>query len=525
MKTDVTFPLENAAWPAFVVETAGTIRHANQAAVGFFGPKLEGETPSLAALWAESGETAEQFLARWERSATAVIPMRYRGKGGVVMQFDTLICPTRDVQRRYVFQLLDGKPAAGAAAADLMALESAVPVSPEPVGMPASPAPSSASGAPRVGTETMVQHKQKLDCALHLARTVALDFNNALTSVLGHVSLLLSQAGREHPWRASLVEVEKAAHRAAEITHQLAAFSRPEKDSGERMSGNLNTLLRRVAEVFRQGKSSNLNWELQLEGQLYAAKYDEAKIQQVFIKVMENSVEALHDAGRIQISTRNIDISEPTQDRTALLNPGSYVCVEISDDGLGIDPSILPRIFEPFFSTKQGHRGLGLAWVYGIVTNHRGGVAVSSQPGRGTSTRIYLPASGRRVADTGGALDDLRGTQTILMVDDEDLLLNMGRVVLGSFGYEVLTANTGAKALEMLEHLERPVDLVITDLVMPQMSGRELIDQIQIRLPGVPVLCSSGFTRNPEGTDTGTFLPKPFTSQELLTRVRQILAP
>jgi CheY-like chemotaxis protein len=283
--------------------------------------------------------------------------------------------------------------------------------------------------------------------------------------------------------------------------------------------------LRRVVEAFQQGKSSTLTWDLLLEGQLFAAKYDEAKMQQVFVRIIENSVEALHDAGRITIVTRNVEFTEPARDGAAQLNPGSYVCVEITDDGLGIDPAILPRIFEPFFSTKQGHRGLGLAWVYGIVTNHRGGVTVSSVPGEGTSTRIYLPASRQRIADTGDGLTDLRGNQTILMVDDEDLLLNMGRVVLGQFGYEVLTANSGAKALALLEKLERPIDLVITDLVMPQMSGREFIDQIQLRLPGVPVLCSSGFARGADGSDTSTFLPKPFTSQELLTRVRQLLAP
>jgi hypothetical protein len=252
MKSDVTFLLENAAWPAFVVEAGGTIRHANQAAIGFFGPKLEGETPSLAALWSEATETSEQFLAGWERSATAVLPMRYRGKGGAVLQFNTLICPTRETQRRYIFQLLDGQPVAPATgAADLMALESSVPVTPGPAGIPAEPVatagkgvggtavvpsvapiggrPGGGAAAGHGGHGTSIQQKQKLDCALHLARTVSLDFNNALTSVLGHVSLLLSRAERDHPWRTSLVEVEKAAHRAAEITHQLATFSRTRK--------------------------------------------------------------------------------------------------------------------------------------------------------------------------------------------------------------------------------------------------------------------------------------------------------
>src|SRR5207244_2681826 len=136
------------------------------------------------------------------------------------------------------------------------------------------------------------------------------------------------------------------------------------------------------------------------------------------------------------------------------------------------------RIFEPFFTTKRGgnHRGLGLAWVYGIVTNHGGGVAVSSQPGMGTSVRVYLPADKKQVKEKGVGADDLSGTQTILMVDDEDLLLTMGQTILSAYGYQVVTANSGQKALEVLRQNKTPVDVVITDLVMPTMSGRELIE-------------------------------------------------
>ena len=163
------------------------------------------------------------------------------------------------------------------------------------------------------------------------------------------------------------------------------------------------------------------------------------------------------------------------------LAAGAYVCVEISDNGCGIEPEVLPRVFEPFFTTKRGasHRGLGLAWVYGIVTNHGGGVAVSSQPGTGTSVRVYLPAEKRIVRDDGVTSGDLSGSQTILMVDDEDLLLTMGKTILSAYGYRVLTANGGQKALEILSQKDTSVDLVITDLVMPAMSGRELVEHIR----------------------------------------------
>jgi len=346
-----------------------------------------------------------------------------------------------------------------------------------------------------------------------------------LTGILGHTSLVLARMEPAHPWRASLLEVEKAAEKAAEITHHLATFSRQDKEDRERAPGNLNSTLRRVVEGFQQSGPAGIQWSLQLERQLYAAKFDEAKVQQAFVKIMENAVEAVAETGHITVTTRNLDITEPTQDRTAQLTPGPYVCIDVTDDGGGIETACLARVFEPFFTTKEGHRGLGLAWVYGIITNHRGGVALSSQPRHGTSVRVYLPASRRIIPETALLKAEAGGRQTILMVDDEDLLLTMGQTILSAFGYRVLTANSGAKALALIAQAGSPVNLVITDLVMPQMSGRELIEQLQLRLPGVPILCTSGYVRPGADLEDEAYLPKPFTSQELLRRVKRLLEP
>ena len=504
MKSDVSFLLESAAWPAFMVEAGGTIRFANQAALAFFGPKLEGEGLSLSALWAEPRETVEQFLAHWERAPATVIPIKYHGKGGTVAVFATYICSVRDVQKRYIFQLISQGS--------------------QPAGTPgASAASANASDAGKVAAQDAVVHKQKLDCALQLTRTVALDYNNVLTGILGHTSLLLANMEASHPWRASLLEVEKAAEKAAEITHHLATFSRQEKEERAHATGNLNSALRRVVEGFQKTRPEGIEWALQFENHLYSVKFDEAKVQQAFVKIMENAVEAASEICRISVTTRNLDITEPTQDRTAQLTPGPYVCIDIADFGRGIEPESLPRVFEPFFTTKEGHRGLGLAWVYGIITNHRGGVAVSSEAGQGTSVRVYLPASRRIIAETALLKADAGGKHTSLMVDDEDLLLTMGQTILSAFGYQVMTANSGAKALELIAHARAPIDLVITDLVMPQMSGRELIEQLHLRLPGVPILCTTGFVRPGAGSDHENYLAKPFTSQELLRRVKRLL--
>jgi two-component system, cell cycle sensor histidine kinase and response regulator CckA len=490
MKSDVVFALENAAWPALLVNAAGTIVGANVAAIKLFGSVLEGETPLFSSIWPpENGATADQFMAQWEKAPTASAALKFRVKGGATQSFTVSVCSfSREGQKQFIFQL------------------------------PPEAAP---------GAESGLAHKQKLDCALQLARTVALDFNNALTSILGHTSLLLGKMEPNHPWRTSLIEVEKSASKAAEIACDLGAFSRQEKEPRTQSAGNLNSLLQRTVELFQSSSGARIAWELRFERRLFAARFDEAKMQQALMKIIENAVQALPAEGRITVQSRNLELTEPTQDLAVRLAPGTYVCAEITDNGAGIPLEVLPRIFEPFFTTKDParHRGLGLAWVYGIVTNHGGGVAVASRGGTGTSVRVYLPAEHRVVRQGAIAGDDLTGTQTILVVDDEDLLLTMSQTVLSSFGYRVLTANSGAKALELLLQSPGTVDLVITDLVMPAMSGRELLERIRRIESATRVICTSGYVKPSNLDDETPYLQKPFTSQELLLKVKHSLAP
>ncbi|HXP62131.1 MAG TPA: ATP-binding protein [Dongiaceae bacterium] len=496
MKLDIVFALEHAGWPVLLVDGSNILRRANAAAIKLFGSVLEGSSPGLSAIWSpENSGAADQFLASWERAPAPTVGLKFRAKGGVAVSVLTSICGfSEDGQKYFVLQLL-------------------------PAGASARTEAKAASG------DAGAAQKQKLDCALQLARTVALDFNNALTSILGHTSLVLSQVEANHPWRASLIEVQKSAAKAAEIANDLGTFSRQDKEVRSQAAGNLNLLVQRCVEAFqREGGDEQAVWQLQLERKLFSAKFDEAKMQQAFMKVLENAVQALRSNGRVTVQTRNIELTEATQDLNVRLAAGAYVCVGISDNGCGIAPEVLPRIFEPFFTTKGGtHRGLGLAWVYGIATNHGGGVAVSSQPGAGTSVRLYLPAERRIVKDNGFTLDDLTGGQTILMVDDEDLLLTMGQTILSAYGYRVLTANSGQKALDLIAR-NPAVDLVITDLVMPAMSGGELIEHLHRLSPATRILCTSGYVW-PAGQDhVGTYLQKPFTSQELLLKVKQALA-
>lgn len=491
MKSDFVFALENAGWPALLVDGASTILRANQAAVKLFGPALEGASPLLSAIWApENSANPEAFLAHWERAPAASVPLKYRIKGNTQTVVTAICSRAHDGQRYFLFQLL----------------------------------PEQAASEGRTGESSSAQ-KQKLDCALQLARTVSLDFNNALTIVLGHTSLLLSKMEPGNPWRASLLEVEKSAAKAAEIASDLAAFSRQEKEVPNQAAGNLNSILQRTVESFQNAPGNQIGWSLQLERKLFTAKFDEAKMQQAFMKILENAVQAISGAGRITVHSRNLELAEATQDRNVRLVPGAYVCVEFSDTGCGIEPDVISRVFEPFFTTKRGgaHRGLGLAWVYGIVTNHGGGVAISSQPGTGTSVRVYLPAEKKIVRDAsvGG---DLRGSETILIVDDEDLLLTMAQTILSAYGYRVLVANTGQKALEIFSRPDSEVDLVVTDLVMPAMSGRELTEHIRRLSPTTRIICTSGYVWPANREDDAMYLQKPFTSQELLMKVKNALA-
>ena len=521
MKLDLAFGLENAAWPAFVVDTSGVVRQANPAAVQTFGTVMEGGPALSASIWALENDLAPQeFLAKSERSSIPMTPLVFRVKGGSTARFHAYVCSIlREGQKFYLFQLFrDGVPAAGGSAAVHPA---------QAAGQ--SGRESETQLLRRVGSsDTSILQKQKLECALQLARTVALDFNNALTSILGHASWVLSKMEPGHPWRLSLAEVEKAAQRAAEIAEDLAAFSRQEKDSRTQTPSNLNDLVRNAVEAFQRPGLPNVLWTLQLEKQLFAVKLDEAKMQQAFIKILENSVEAVAGReGRITVRTHNQTFEAPVKSAAIQLPAGNYVCVEIADNGRGIAQDVLPRVFEPFYTTKTSpeHRGLGLAWVYGIVTNHDGTVLVTSPPGQGTIVRVFLPAQKRIVKDQGTRIEELRGHETVLMVDNDDMVLALGETILASAGYKVWVASNGQRALELLSQAPGEIELIITDLVMPGMSGRELIDRVRRLSPTVPILSISGYVRPSIGEQEDEFyLRKPYTTQELLRKVKQVLA-
>mgnify|MGYP003574950874 CR=1 FL=1 len=512
------FALENANWPALLVDAAGGIRAASQGARTAFGQIITTRPQLGQSIWSRENEQApEEFFASYDEINEKTHELRFKGRDGSTSTFQTHICTLRVGEEDLFLLQIFKTPASEQEAPSVTLASNNTTITPG----------TTVTTRSESGTvmEASLAHKQKLDCAMQLIRTVALDFNNALTSILGHASLLLGRMEPKNPSRSSLVDTEKCAQRAAEIASDLAAFTRQEKDSKAQTQGNLNDVLRRAVDLFKQAQPESIHWKLELQSRPFGAKFDEAKMQQAFIKILENAVQAMDAFGTVYVSTKNVELNEAYKDGNIRLAPGAYICIEISDTGKGIAADILPRVFEPFFTTKKnrGHRGLGLAWVYGIVTNHGGTVAVTSEVGLGASVRIYLPAHKKVVNDLTTDTGDLSGTQTVLLIDDEDLLLTMGEMVLTSYGYKVLTASSGQEALDIFREKKDEIDLVITDLVMPQMSGRELIERLRQQAPKVKIICASGFVRPPSTEEQENYLQKPFASQDLLRKVKQIL--
>lgn len=512
MKVEFLTALESAAWPVLLVSTEAAVVAANAAARSFFGAAMTGVRPSLADVWpAENGCAVADFLVLWESSPVVSSDLKFRAVDGQLKSFCTVITSIAEgAGRNFLLQLFT---------------PSEVPLPPKKIAANNSPpSPALVQSDSSTGDAAL---KQKLDCVMQLARTVSLDMNNALTGVLAHTSRLLDKAEAGHPWRHALLEVEKSGVRAAEISAELAVFSRKEKEPRQTPPGNLNSVVSRCADFFRNEHGQRFDWRLTQEPALFGSRFDEAKLQQALTKIFENAVESFAPAkgGLIAVETRNVELSAPSQDRNVSLAAGSYVCVGITDTGLGMAEEISTRAFEPFFTTKTPpHRGLGLALVYGIITNHGGGVAISTLPGQGTSVRIYLPAEKQSVHAAIGQDQDFRGTGTVLVVDDESLVLTMAETILSDYGYKVLTASSGQAALALLARSDVKVDMLITDLVMPGMGGRELVEHIRRAAIRLPVLCMSGYVMPAESKTGADYLQKPFTSKQLLSKVKAALS-
>lgn len=372
---------------------------------------------------------------------------------------------------------------------------------------------------------------QKLESIGRLAGGVAHDFNNMLGVILGHTELAQTQIDSAHPAFAELEEVRMAAKRSADLTRQLLAFARKQTiapkvlDLNEVIGGLLNILSRLI------GEDISLVWE-PADG-LWSISMDPSQVDQILTNLCVNARDAIDAAGTVTIRTENIALGESDCADRVGFYPGEFVRLLIADDGAGMDRETLSRIFDPFFTTKpQGKgTGLGLATVYGIVQQNAGFIEVHSAPGRGASFAVYLPRCAREesASEPGpSARPATDGHETILLVEDEPMTLALCKRVLEQLGYTVLSSGSPGKAVDMAGAHRGPIHLLVTDVVMPEMNGRDLARRLQAEHPGLKVLFTSGYTANVIAhhgvLENGVqFISKPFSMRDFAARVRQSL--
>jgi PAS domain S-box-containing protein len=379
--------------------------------------------------------------------------------------------------------------------------------------------------------EEQLRQAQKIEAVGRLAGGVAHDFNNLLTIVTGYSDLVLERLGATDAMRAYVEEIKKAGERAASLTRQLLAFGRRQILAPRAL--DLNAVVTNVDKMLRRLIGENIQLGTVLEPELGWVKADPGQIEQVILNLALNARDAMPQGGQLTLETANVELNEgDTRTRVSVL-PGRYVMLAVSDSGVGMDAETQAHIFEPFFTTKEEGKGtgLGLATVYGIVKQSGGHIGLYSEPNHGTTFKIYLPrleeaAQPVEAISPGAPLAG--GSETILLVEDEEGVRDLARRILELKGYKVITASNPTEAAQVCERYEGPIHLLLTDVVMPTMSGPQLAEHVAFLRPGLKVLYISGYTDNaivPHGIlEEGVqFLQKPFTRDSLTRKVREVL--
>ncbi len=381
----------------------------------------------------------------------------------------------------------------------------------------------------RVNLEAQLRRSQKMESIGQLAAGVAHDFNNILTVIQGHSSLLLQRQKLSEKSEDSLRQISIAAERAANLTRQLLLFSR--KQLAQPKTLDLNTTVETVANMLRVLLGDSISIDLDLADDLPAVEADEGMMEQVLMNLAVNSRDAMPRGGRIAISTSKRDIDEKYARRVREARPGHFVAFRVSDTGTGMDAETLAHLFEPFFTTKEIGKGtgLGLATAYGIIKQHQGWFEVESKEGEGATFTILLPASAQQAhvpPPPSSPNEPAGGTETVLVVEDEEPLRLLVIEVLRHSGYKVYAAENGAEAVAMWQEHCGEIDILLTDIMMPQgMSGYELAERITQDRPDLPVLFTSGYPMDEKNTPVSgkCFLQKPYDPISLAQAVRECL--
>lgn len=377
---------------------------------------------------------------------------------------------------------------------------------------------------------------QKMQAVGQLAGGIAHDFNNLLTAMIGFCDLLMLRHTPGDPSFADIMQIKQNANRAANLVRQLLAFSRQQTLQPRVLT--ITDVLADLTNLLRRLIGANIELKMVHGRDLGAVRVDQVQLEQVVVNLAVNARDAMQDGGELSIHTRNLKLAEPLRRQGEVVPPGDYVVIEVTDNGTGIEPETLPRIFEPFFTTKGVGKGtgLGLSTVFGIVKQTGGYLLVDSEVAKGTTFTIYLPrhaavAAKKRAAgdEDAEAKSDLTGVGTVLLVEDEDAVRMFSARALRTKGYKVHEARTGEQAIEILGELDDPVDLMITDAVMPQMDGSALIKEVRKIREDMRIICISGYAEDAfrqrlgEATDIH-FLPKPFSLAQLAGKVKEVMA-
>ncbi len=381
-----------------------------------------------------------------------------------------------------------------------------------------------------------LQQAQKMEAVGRLAGGIAHDFNNILTAVTGYAQILMMDSTLSHKHRAYIEELSKSAARATSLTQQLLAFSRKQVLQPKVL--NMNALVTDITKILKRLIGEDIDLSLKLEQDLDSVKVDRGQIEQVIMNIAVNARDAMPNGGKLIIETKNIHFEDIFCAEHCEINPGNYILLSISDNGCGMDEETIKHIYDPFFTTKETGKGtgLGLSMVYGIVKQSGGHIHIYSEPNRGTSFEIYFPHV-EEVHDESDRPPDfgkhLKGSEKILLVEDEEDVRNLVHTCLKTYGYDVLPAENGQKALQICEQVHAldqvsRIKLLITDVIMPDISGRALSKKIENKYPPIKTLYMSGYTNEAIGhhgiLDEGIyFIQKPFTPEALAKKVREVL--
>jgi nitrogen-specific signal transduction histidine kinase len=384
-------------------------------------------------------------------------------------------------------------------------------------------------GTGRACRPDQIRQSQKMEAMGMLAGGIAHDFNNLLTIIAGYSQMLQSSGQlKTERDRTALEQVLKACQRAADLTAQLLSFSR--RQNAQPKVVDVGLIVNQTADMLRRLIGEDIELEIQAAPETGRTYADAGQVQQLLLNLAINSRDAMPEGGVLSIRIANVELGDSYAGQNFRVKPGRYVRVEVSDTGAGMDETTRKRVFEPFFTTKpQGKgTGLGLSTVYGIVSQCGGSIDLYSEPGHGTTFQIYLPLVQEEAAEDREVLHRTRGgNETLMLVEDEEGVRKMVRAALERCGYRVLLAASGPEALEIVRTHDGAIDLLITDMVMPKMNGRELARRLLEKRPGTPVLFISGYLDTQfdpsDGNSPPAFMQKPFAPYELTARVREML--